>query len=396
MNPKIDQLRTYPFSRLAARLEGVAPPSHLNPINMHIGEPRHAPPDVVAKLLGQGNGLGRYPASIGSPELRQSCAGALTRRYDLTSDFIDSESMIVPVNGTREGLFAFVQAATGRKRNGLVVMPNPFYQIYEGAAILAGVEPYYLNTTEDNNFVPNLKSIPADIWHRCEVLFLCNPGNPSGTLMSADDWRLALELADRYDFLVAADECYADIYREGSRPVGLLEVCKEDGRSDLSRCAVFHSLSKRSNVPGLRSGFIAADPSIVEPLRQYRNYHGCAMAQTVQDASVAAWDDDLVPAENRHIYDQKYAAFMEILGEKWALTVPSGAFYLWPETPLDDRDFVRGLFASQGVKLLPGQYLARESEGYNPGRRRVRLSLVPDLADCREAAKRISTYLNTL
>lgn len=396
MNPRIAQLRTYPFSRLAARLDGALPPADLSVINMHIGEPRHAPPDMVASLLGRGNGLGSYPVSIGSPELRQSCARALCRRYGLEDGFINPDTMIVPVNGTREGLFSFVQAATGAKRNGLVVMPNPFYQIYEGAAILAGIEPYYLNTLETNNFLPDLGAVPEDVWTRCEVLFLCNPGNPSGTFMTLDDWRLAVELAERYDFVIAADECYADIYRDGSPPLGLLDMCREDNRISLARCAAFHSLSKRSNVPGLRSGFIAADPDIVTPLRKYRDYHGCAMAQTVQDASVAAWDDDSVPADNRRAYDQKYAAFMDVLGTQWNLTTPPGAFYVWAETPIDDREFVRGLYASQAVKLLPGQYLARQTHGHNPGDHRVRLSLVPGIEECTEAAHRISTYLKTL
>ncbi len=396
MNPRIAKLRTYPFSRLAARLEGAHPPPHLSPINMHIGEPRHAPPANIAKLLGQGNGLGSYPVSIGTPALRHSCAQALTRRYSLEAGFINPDSMIVPVNGTREGLFSFVQATTGGKSDGVVVMPNPFYQIYEGAAILAGVEPYYLNTVEENNFLPNLTAVPDDVWARCEVLFLCNPGNPSGTFLSLNDWRAALVLAERFDFVIAADECYADIYREGMPPPGLLDVCREDNRADFSRCAVFHSLSKRSNVPGLRSGFIAADPQIVKPLRQYRDYHGCAMAQTVQDASISAWDDDTVPAENRRIYDQKYAAFSAILADHWGITTPPGAFYVWAKTPIDDREFVRGLYASQGVKLLPGQYLAREANGVNPGKNRVRVSLVPGLDECTDAAHRIVSYLNTL
>ncbi len=396
MNPRIAQLRTYPFARLAARLEGATPPSGLEPINMHIGEPRHEPPAMVAPLLGQGRGLGSYPASPGSPEIRQSCAGALTRRYNLGHDFVDPDTMVVPVNGTREGLFSFVQAMTGSKQDGLVVMPNPFYQIYEGAAILAGVEPYYMNTLEDNNFLPDLDEVPDDVWQRCEILFLCSPGNPSGTFMTVENWRQALALADRFDFVVAADECYADIYREGQPPPGLLDACKEDGRTTLKRCAVFHSLSKRSNVPGLRSGFIAADPDIVTPLRKYRDYHGCAMAQTVQDASVAAWDDDQVPADNRRMYDEKYASFMQILGSRWALSTPPGAFYVWAHTSIDDREFVRGLYQSQAVKLLPGQYLAREANGHNPGQNRVRISLVPGLEQCTEAARRIGEYLNML
>ena len=396
MNPRIAKLQTYPFSRLAARLEGATPPSDLTPINMHIGEPRHAPPDMVAPLLGQGSGLGSYPISIGTPALRQSCANALSRRYELADGFINPDTMVVPVNGTREGLFSFVQAATGVKDNGLVVMPNPFYQIYEGAAILAGVDPYFLNTVEENNFLPDLKSVPDDVWARCEVLFLCSPGNPSGTFMTLDDWRLAVSLAERFDFVVAADECYADIYRNNTPPTGLLDMCREDGRTNLARCAVFHSLSKRSNVPGLRSGHITADPAIVGPLRKYREYHGCAMAQTVQDASIAAWDDEQVPAANRDLYDQKFAAFTDILSDQWDLTIPPGAFYVWAETPIDDREFVRNLYAAQAVKLLPGQYLARAADGLNPGQNRVRISLVPGVEDCTEAAQRISRYLHTL
>lgn len=399
MNPRIAHLRTYPFTRLASRLDGAAPPTDKTPIHMHIGEPRHPPPEHVATILGKGNGLGSYPASKGSEALRHACAEALVRRYALGASWSANERvaerMIVPVNGTREGLFSFVQAVTGRKSNGLVAMPNPFYQIYEGAAILAGLEPHYLNTLEENNFQPDLASVPGHIWQRCEVLFLCNPGNPAGTHMSADDWRQALALAERYDFVIAADECYADIYRHGHRPIGLLDVCREDGRDTLSRCAVFHSLSKRSNVPGLRSGFIAADPAIVAPLRQYRDYHGCAMAQTVQDASMSAWDDDTVPAANRVLYDEKFDAFCDLLSDDWQLQIPPGAFYLWASTPEDDREFVRKLYASQGVKLLPGQYLAREADGTNPGKHRVRISLVPTLDQCREAATRIGEYLRS-
>lgn len=398
MNPDLEKLFPYPFERLAKLKEGVTPPAHLRHIALSIGEPKHAPPEFVLQALRDNlAGLGAYPTAKGLPELRQSIAQWLTRRFKLQPGRVDPERHVLPVSGTREGLFAFAQAVIDRRTNSLVLMPNPFYQIYEGAALLAGAEPYYLNTLEANGFLPDLDAVPADIWQRCQLLYICTPGNPTGAVMDRAYLARVLELADRHDFIVASDECYVEIYLDEDKPPpGLLQVCEETGRHDFRRCVVFHSLSKRSSLPGLRSGFAAGDAGILAKFLQYRTYHGCAVPLPVQVASVQAWGDERHVADNRRLYRAKFKAAMEILGPVLNLQCPPAAFYLWPKTPVDGERFTKELYATQNLTVLPGSYLSRPTPSGDPGKNRVRISLVPPLAECVDAMKRIRSYVESL
>ncbi len=399
MNPRLERLHAYPFERLARLTAGAAPPRHLQPIGMSIGEPRHEPPPMVLEALRTNSHLlGTYPTTAGLPELRAACAAWLERRFRLGAGSVDPATMLLPVNGTREALFAFVQAAVDERHEPLVAMPNPFYQIYEGAALLAGAQPYLLDTTAANHFTPDLAAVPESAWRRCQVLFLCSPGNPTGKVFSREYLLQALELAERHDFIVAADECYTEIYLDEARPPpGLLEAAQAAGRKRFERCIVFHSLSKRSSVPGLRSGFVCGDPQIIARLLLYRTYHGCAMPVPTQLASIAAWNDDRHVLENRRLYQEKFARVLPILAPVLPVEKPDGAFYLWSEVGADgdDERFTRELHARQAVTVLPGSYLARSGPKGNPGAGRVRISLVPGLAECIEAAERIRAYLET-
>ncbi len=394
MNPLLTRLHAYPFERLARLKSGVSPPVGLTPIDMWIGEPRHEPPaSVLATLRDNLHRLGNYPATAGLPELRAACARWLERRYGLGDGSVDP-SMVLPVNGTREALFAFVQAAVDDSREPLVLMPNPFYQIYEGAALLAGADAYFLDTTAANGYTPDLDAVPERIWQRCQILFLCSPGNPTGRVLSLEYLRHALALAERHDFIIAADECYTDIYlEERSPPPGLLEACVAAGHGSFERCVVFHSLSKRSSVPGLRSGFVCGDPRIISRFLLYRTYHGSAMPVPTQLASAAAWQDQDYAARNRRAYQEKFERVLPILAPCLDVTKPDGAFYLWPDVRGDDERFVRDLYASQAVTVLPGSYLARPGPDGNPGAGRVRISLVPPLDRCIEAAERIHEFV---
>jgi N-succinyldiaminopimelate aminotransferase len=393
VNGRLELLAAYPFERLARLKAGVAPPALLPHIAMSIGEPKHAPPPFVLDALREHLGkLDSYPATAGLPETRAACASWLGRRFQVR---VDPETMVLPVNGTREALFSFVQAVVGQKiAKPVVAMPNPFYQIYEGAALLAGAEPVFLDTTAANRFQPDLDSIPPDVWRRCELLFLCSPGNPTGAVLSLDFLKSALELAERHDFVIASDECYAELYRdETAPPPSLLQAATAMGRDSFQRCVVFHSLSKRSSVPGLRSGFVAGDPSIIKPYLLYRTYHGCAMPVPTQLASIAAWNDDLHAAANRALYREKFARVLPILAPVLDVVEPDGAFYLWPDVQRDDETFTRELFATQNLTILPGSYLARATRGGNPGRQRVRISLVASVDECVTAAGRIRNFL---
>ena len=400
MNGRLDLLAAYPFERLARLKAGVTPPAKLPHIAMSIGEPKHVPPAFVLEALRENLGkLDSYPATVGLPETRAACAAWLRRRFGVS---VNPETMVLPVNGTREALFSFVQAVVnadaGRPRGErpVVAMPNPFYQIYEGAALLAGAEPVFLNTTVGNRFQPDLDAVPADVWRRCEVLFLCSPGNPTGAVLSLDYLKAALELAEKYDFVIAADECYAELYRdEHAPPASLLQAALATGRDSFQRCVVFHSLSKRSSVPGLRSGFVAGDPAIIRPYLLYRTYHGCAMPVPTQFASIAAWNDDAHAAANRALYREKYARVLPVLQPVLDVVEPDGAFYLWPDVQRDDETFTRELFATQNLTLLPGSYLARDTRAGNPGRNRVRISLVATVEECVIAAGRIRQFLET-
>jgi N-succinyldiaminopimelate aminotransferase len=394
MHPALDRLQPYPFERLAQLHRGVTPPAHLAPISLSIGEPRHAaPPFLVKALVDSLGALGTYPASAGLPEFRASAAGWLDRRYGLGGS-VDPDTMVLPVNGTREALFAFAQALIDPAAGSLVCMPNPCYQIYEGAALLAGATPHYLDTTAANGFVPDLDTVPDDVWRRCALLYLCSPGNPTGAVIDEQYMARALELADRHDFVIAADECYGDLFLdEGAPCAGFLGACHHLGRDRFRRVVVFHSLSKRSSVPGLRSGFVAGDPGILQRFRLYRTYHGCALPVHVQRASITAWDDDAHAAANRALYRAKFDAVVPILAPVLPVTRPAAGFYLWPDVGTDDETFARELYATANVIVLPGSYLARSGAAGNPGQGRIRISLVANLDDCVEAARRIRHFI---
>jgi N-succinyldiaminopimelate aminotransferase len=397
MNPRLDRLRPYPFERLRALFEGVEPPAALAPIRLTIGEPRHAPPPFVAAALTAAlSTLGSYPLVAGRPELRAAIGDWLEWRFALGAGRVGREEMVVPVNGTREGLFSFVQAAVDDTRpRAAVLMPNPFYQIYEGAALLAGAEPVYLDCDARLGFLPDLDAVDAATWGCCQLLFLCSPGNPTGAVMPRGYLRRAIELADRHGFVVAADECYSEIYGDESQPPpGLLEAALAAGHGSFERCVAFHSLSKRSSVPGLRSGFVAGDPALLAAFRRYRTYHGCAVPEYTQLASISAWRDEDHVRENRRLYREKFASVAPALREVLDVDVPAGGFYLWPEVG-DDESFARGLYAGHNVAVLPGSYLARETVSGNPGRGRVRISLVASLDDCVEAARRIVAFVKS-
>ncbi|MDX1454957.1 MAG: succinyldiaminopimelate transaminase [Gammaproteobacteria bacterium] len=398
MNPFIKKLQPYPFERLAALKAGVTPETDKAHIALSIGEPQHAPPAfAIAELEKHMEGLAAYPQARGIPELRQAIAAWLQRRYDL-GELIDPEQHVVPLTGTREGLFAFVQAAIDASKGApAVLMPNPFYQIYEGAAYLAGAEPVYMNTTAETGFLPDFSRIDQATWQAAQIVFICTPGNPTGAVMSIEQMQELIGLADEHDFIIVSDECYAELYDEaGTPPPGLLEACKAMGRNDFKRCVVMHSLSKRSNLPGLRSGFAAGDADIIQPFIAYRTYHGCAMPLPAQHASIAAWNDDAHVSDNRRLYRQKYALAEKILGEVTELDIPSATFYLWMKTPIDAETFARKLFQQENLTTLPGSYLSRDTDSGNPGEGYLRVSLVPDLAACEDALWRIRRVIESL
>ena len=395
MNPRLERLHTYAFEKLARLTAGIEPALAARHIAMSIGEPQHAPPALLLDALRANlTRLGSYPATSGSRELRAAAAAWLTRRYGLRAGAVDPDTMVLPVNGTREALFSFVQAMVDPGRQPLVLMPNPFYQIYEGAALLAGAEPYFLDTTAATGYRPDLTRIPRTVLERCQILFLCSPGNPTGAVLSREYLQEALALAEQYDFIIASDECYTDIYLdERAPPPSLLQAALASGHDRLQRCIVFHSLSKRSSVPGMRSGFVAGDPQLLAPFLRYRTYHGSAMSPLIQHASIAAWSDDAHALQNRRIYCEKFARVLPLLGAVWAVEPPAGAFYVWLAVGGDDERFVRELYAARNVTLLPGSYLARAGRDGNPGRGRVRVSLTSSVHHCVEAAERIRDFL---
>ncbi|MDH0095280.1 succinyldiaminopimelate transaminase [Ectopseudomonas hydrolytica] len=395
MNPALDQLQPYPFEKLRELLGSVQPAADKRPIALSIGEPKHRSPDFVGQALTANlDKLAVYPTTLGLPELRQSIAAWCERRFGVPTGWLDAARHVLPVNGTREALFAFTQAVVDRNDKGLVVSPNPFYQIYEGAAFLAGAEPHYLPCLEAHGFNPDFDAVPSEVWQRCQILFLCSPGNPTGALIPVETLKKLIALADKHDFIIAADECYSELYfDEDAPPPGLLSACAELGRSDFARCVVFHSLSKRSNLPGLRSGFVAGDAAILKAFLLYRTYHGCAMPVQTQLASVAAWNDEDHVRANRDLYREKFDAVLDILAPVMDVQRPDGGFYLWARTPGDDTLFTRELFAAEHVTVVPGSYLSREVNGINPGAGRVRMALVAPLAECIEAAERIRRFI---
>ena len=397
MNNALQQLQPYPFEKLRALLGAVTPNPDKRPIALSIGEPKHKSPEFVAKALADNlDQMAVYPTTAGIPALREAIANWCERRFSVPAGWLDAAKHVLPVNGTREALFAFTQTVVNRADNGLVVSPNPFYQIYEGAAFLAGATPHYLPCLAEHGFNPDFDAVSADIWDRCQILFLCSPGNPTGALIPLDTLKKLIALADKHDFVIAADECYSELYfDEATPPAGLLSACAELGRQDFKRCVVFHSLSKRSNLPGLRSGFVAGDADILKAFLLYRTYHGCAMPVQTQLASIAAWGDEEHVRANRTLYREKFDAVLEILSPVMDVQRPDGGFYLWPNVGTDDAKFCRDLFVTEHVTVVPGSYLSRDVDGFNPGAGRVRMALVAPLAECIEAAQRIREFVTS-
>lgn len=395
MNPHLDQLHPYPFEKLALLTAGVTPPADLKRIAFTIGEPQHEAPQVVLDALsGALKGVSKYPATKGDLSLRQAIADWCEWRFKLPAAAMNAETQVLPVNGTREALFAIVQTLIDATRPAKVVMPNPFYQIYEGAALLAGGQPHYLSCTAENGFQPDFTQVPAEVWRDTQLVFICSPGNPTGALLSLEQQKKLLELADEHDFVICADECYSEIYfDENNPPPGLLQACAESGRLDFSRCLVFHSLSKRSNLPGLRSGFVAGDEQLIQAFLRYRTYHGCAMPPHHQVASQVAWQDETHVKANREIYRAKFNAVLDILQPVMDIQRPDAGFYLWPVTPIDDELFTRRLLETQNLGVLPGRYLSREVDGLNPAVGRIRMALVAELEECIEGAQRLRRFI---
>lgn len=389
MNPSLNKLHPYPFQKLRDLFQGIAPNLSYKPINLSIGEPRHDTPAFIKQALTDGlAGLSSYPTTLGSEDLRQAITGWISRRYSIPQ--VDAEKEIIPVNGSREALFAFAQAVIDPTRpNPVVISPNPFYQIYEGAALLAGAEPYFVNTLPENGFRMDYSSIPEAIWQRTQLLYVCSPGNPTGKVMNLDDWREVFALADRYGFVIASDECYSEIFFVDSvAPLGALQAAYKLGR-DYRSLVMFSSLSKRSNVPGMRSGFVAGDAAILEKFLLYRTYHGCAMNPAVQAASVAAWNDETHVLENRHLYTRKFQEITPRLQRVLDVAMPDAAFYLWARTHSSDTEFAQRLYRDFNVTVLPGSFLARDAHGINPGAGFVRIALVAGPEECLEAVSRM-------
>ena len=396
MNPRLHSLQPYPFEKLRKLFADVVPYPELAHISLGIGEPRHPTPDLIKRALSESLAkLAAYPPTAGGDALRQAIAEWLARRYRLRS--IDWRTEVLPVNGSREALFAFAQTVVDPARgDAVVVCPNPFYQIYEGAALLAGARPYYANTISERGFAADYASIPEDIWHRTQLLYVCSPGNPTGKVLGLDEWKEILALADRYGFIVASDECYSEIYfDEAAPPLGALQAATKLG-CGFERLVVFSSLSKRSNVPGMRSGFVAGDAAILKAFLLYRTYHGGAMNPAVQEASVAAWSDEMHVRENRRKYAEKFARVTPVMQTALEVKRPEAGFYLWVPTPISDTEFARRLYAEQHVTVLPGSFLARESHGVNPGANYVRMALVAETEECLEAARRIVEFARKL
>ncbi len=397
MNPDLQKLQPYPFEKLKALKENCVPEVEGH-IALSIGEPKHDAPDFVLDSINRNlNEINRYPLTKGSSELRNAIASWLTRRFKLTDNALDIEQHILPVNGTREALFSFAQCFIERKDDALILMPNPFYQIYEGAAFLSGATPRFYNTVKENNYLPDFEAIDEADWQRCQIIYICTPGNPTGSVISKQQLIELISLSQKYDFIIASDECYSEIYfDENNPPSGLLEAAEACGNDDFKNCIVFHSLSKRSNLPGMRSGFVAGDAELIKAYLLYRTYHGCAMPPVHQVASVEAWSDEEHVKQNRQLYVEKFAAVVDILKPVIKVTPPDAGFYLWLNTPVDDETFARDLYQQQNVTVLPGSYLSREDDGINPGKNHVRLALVAPLDECLSAAQRIKTYIQTL
>jgi N-succinyldiaminopimelate aminotransferase len=401
MNPLLSQLQPYPFERLRQLLAGVTPNPAYRPISLGIGEPKHATPRFIKQALtdamaGDAGGLAAYPATAGDLKLRQSFTGWLDKRYGLQ---LDAATQVLPVNGSREALFSFTQTVIDPTRAAIVVCPNPFYQIYEGAALLAGAKPYYAPSDPSRNFAIDWDSVPAHVWAQTQLLVVCSPGNPTGAVMPLAEWEKLFALSDRHGFTIASDECYSEIYFRDEPPLGGLEAAARLGRNTFRRLVSFTSLSKRSNVPGMRSGFVAGDAAILKQFLLYRTYHGSAMSPIVQAASIMAWGDEAHVVDNRAQYRKKFAEVTPVLSAVLDVALPDAAFYLWAGVPksmgLSDTEFARELLAQYNVTVLPGSYLAREVDGFNPGAQRIRMALVAETAECLEAAQRIAQFVTS-
>lgn len=395
MYPLLDRLEAYPFERLADLKAGIAAAAGYPEVMLSIGEPKHPPPSFVVDLLCERAALTRdlagYPATRGSVELRNAIARWLARRFAVT---VDPDHQILPVAGTREALFSFGQAVLSRRPGALAILPNPFYQIYEGAVLLGGAEPWFVDCTAASGYYPDYPSVPDEAWQRCELLYLCSPGNPTGVSLDLGTLRWLLAQAERYDFVIAADECYSEIYPdEATPPPGLLQAAAADGRDDFRRCVVFHSLSKRSNLPGLRSGFVAGDADVLSAYYKYRTYEGCALPGHVQRASAAAWADETHVIENRAAYRRKFAAVTRLLEPVLDVHTPEGGFYHWVATPEDDQAFARALYAERNITVLPGTFLGRAGRDGNPGRDHIRIAWVAPESDCTAAARTLADWV---
>ncbi len=397
MNPNLAKLQPYPFEKLRALYAEVTPNQEYAAINLSIGEPKHPTPEFIKRAMTDNlAGLAAYPPTMGSASLREAIAAWLRRRYGLKS--IDPERQVLPVNGSREALFAIAQVVIdSRGEAPWVVCPNPFYQIYEGAALLAGAMPYFVNMPASRGFAPDFHAVPESVWRRVQLLYACSPANPTGRVMTLEEWKILFELSDRYGFVIASDECYSELYFDESRaPLGALEAARAAGHDDFARLIVFSSLSKRSNVPGMRSGFVAGDRSLLKQFLLYRTYHGSAMNPAVQAASEAAWKDEVHVRENRGLYAEKFRAALPEIREPLATSMPEGGFYFWIRTPGSDTEFARGLYRDYNVSVLPGSFLAREARGENPGRNFVRIALVARHDECLEAIARIVEFSRKL
>ena len=399
MNPLLASLQRYPFERLRQLFAGVTPNPQLAHISLGIGEPKHATPEFIKKALTDSldTALSGYPATAGELRMREACAQWLQRRYRIE---INAATQVLPVNGSREALFSLAQAVLNpTQAGGMVISPNPFYQIYEGATLLGGAQPYYVPNTAENNFAANWDDVPDQVWAKTQLLFVCSPGNPTGKIMPLDEWQKLFQLSEKYGFVIASDECYSEIYFRDEPPLGGLEAASLLGYKDFKRLIAFTSLSKRSNVPGLRSGFVAGDAAILKDFLLYRTYHGCAMSGVVQAASIAAWNDEAHVIENRNLYRTKFAQVTPVLAEVMDVKLPDASFYLWAGVPNawnnSDTDFARELYAAEHVTVLPGSYIAREAHGFNPGQGRVRMALVAETAECLEAAHRIARFIRS-
>ena len=394
MNPRLATLQPYPFEKLRLLLDQAGtPPAGLRAINLSIGEPKHAAPQCVKDaLVGALDGLSAYPPTKGDPKLREAISQWIGKRYNIPCP--NPETQVLPVLGSREALFSFAQVVLDSTKNGIVVCPNPFYQIYEGAALLGGATPYYVNSDPALNFGCDWSTVPSEIWKRTQLLFICSPGNPAGNVMKLDEWRTLFELSDRYGFVIASDECYSEIYLdEALPPLGGMQAAVQLGRTDFRNLISFSSLSKRSNVPGMRSGFVAGDATLMAKFLLYRTYHGSALSPVVSVASIAAWQDEAHVIDNRKQYRAKFDAVLPILEPVLDVKRPDASFYLWAGTKGSDADFVRDLLTHTNVTTLPGSFVGRTVNGVNPGQNRIRIALVAPLADCVEAAQRIADFI---